>query len=405
MKVGGVAGLVSHTSGTTRLRAVAGPNFSGRTTLLRQAVGLANPTQDPEVASSYAYVGPEIYNYLSALATTVRDELLLHSGRDVGDLLEQLQAELLERNPFTLSGGEQALVAILAAVGLCPRVLAIDCALEQIDRNKRDSLLHWLRGALPDGSDVVVADNRLDECPAFDDVEHLGVREDNGSNGLGAHFHPIAAAIAERLPKPPPTELDLEEVAFHYTRSKPVLREVTARLLPGQTYWLAGANGAGKSTLAKILAGAIRPTAGRILCAGRFEEPWRRPGSLVAYHFQNPDLQLFETTVRNELAASAPRRGAQGYWELAAEVFGLQGVLDEHPLDLPFSVRKRVALAATVAMGRPWLVLDEPTLGQDPAASKAIGCTIGRLCNVVGCGIMKRVLPGVARSAMPGRTH
>ena len=36
-----------------------------------------------------------------------------------------------------------------------------------------------------------------------------------------------------------------------------------------------------------------------------------------------------------------------------------------HPAELPFVMRKRISLAATLAMDRPWYILDEPTLGQD----------------------------------------
>jgi energy-coupling factor transport system ATP-binding protein len=52
----------------------------------------------------------------------------------------------------------------------------------------------------------------------------------------------------------------------------------------------------------------------------------------------------------------------------ALELFGLQRVAQSNPLDLPFVFRKRVAIAAVVAMQRPWTVLDEPTIGQDPTS-------------------------------------
>jgi energy-coupling factor transport system ATP-binding protein len=54
------------------------------------------------------------------------------------------------------------------------------------------------------------------------------------------------------------------------------------------------------------------------------------------------------------------------------KTFGLSRVREEHPLDLPFVVRKRVALAAVLAAATPWVVLDEPTLGQDESSSIAI---------------------------------
>jgi energy-coupling factor transport system ATP-binding protein len=58
-----------------------------------------------------------------------------------------------------------------------------------------------------------------------------------------------------------------------------------------------------------------------------------------------------------------------------------------HPLDLPFALRKRLALAAAVACGCPWLVLDEPSLGQDAQNTSAIRNLIRGLAQA-GAGIL-----------------
>jgi len=46
-------------------------------------------------------------------------------------------------------------------------------------------------------------------------------------------------------------------------------------------------------------------------------------------------------------------------------MFGLKEFINEHPLDLPFTIRKRISIAATLAQDRPWYIFDEPTLGLD----------------------------------------
>lgn len=51
--------------------------------------------------------------------------------------------------------------------------------------------------------------------------------------------------------------------------------------------------------------------------------------------------------------------------ETFLEMFGLQNIRKEHPAEMPFTIRKRIALAATLALERSWYILDEPTLGQD----------------------------------------
>ncbi len=59
--------------------------------------------------------------------------------------------------------------------------------------------------------------------------------------------------------------------------------------------------------------------------------------------------------------------------------FGLTDMAHMHPLDLPFVLRKRVALAATLAMGCPWMILDKPTLGQDDETVLSLANIIERL--------------------------
>jgi len=173
----------------------------------------------------------------------------------------------------------------------------------------------------------------------------------------------------------------MQALSFAYRGYEDVLRNVSLRLEPGRAYILDGRNGSGKTTLAKLLCGVLRPRVGCILSSGSKVTPWEEPGSLVGYHFQNPDVQLFTSSVEEEVSVGSLAQGAAAVAqaqrvEATLHTFGLLGVLKEHPLDLPFALRKRVALAATIAVARPWLILDEPTLGQDRQSSEAIARVI-----------------------------
>ena len=123
------------------------------------------------------------------------------------------------------------------------------------------------------------------------------------------------------------------------------------------------------STYAKLLTGLLKPAKGSVTVDGKPVDVWQNPARLIAYHFQNPDLQLFGESVDEELSNCGAAREMQ---ETVIETFGLKEVLQLHPLDLPFVLRKRVALAATICMNRPWVILDEPTLGQDSEAATNI---------------------------------
>jgi energy-coupling factor transporter ATP-binding protein EcfA2 len=76
----------------------------------------------------------------------------------------------------------------------------------------------------------------------------------------------------------------------------------------------------------------------------------------------------------------------------------------KHPLDLPFTLRKRVAVAAAISSGTPWLVLDEPTLGQDRDNTAATARLIQALAEA-GTGLIlishsSRLTSGVAGMAL-----
>ncbi len=372
-----------------RLVAVTGSNFSGRSLALRRASGLDGGgaiDNGGQPARDAVYVPPEVYNAVSGLAPTVVGELCLHDvDPDTSSSMWQLAEEsgfgpLEERNPFELSGGEQAQLVIITAIGLGRRLLALDCCLEQVDANVRDGLISSLVQVNGHERQVFIADNRLSEYGRA----IVSVAPDTLTPFDEAPPRAPLGEVTEGVLSPIRTaegNLELSDVTFAYRRGAPILHKVSARLEAGVVYLLEGRNGSGKSTLAKILAGVLRANSGGIFSHGREVRPWRAPGHLVGYHFQNPDVQLFGRSVREELLASIPReptnlQSVHPQAEACARVFGLEGALATHPLDLPFVGRKRLALAATFAMGTPWLILDEPTLGQDDRTMKRLASIV-----------------------------
>jgi energy-coupling factor transporter ATP-binding protein EcfA2 len=373
--------------------AVTGPNFSGRSDLLREITGLGLGRASHAGRNGKVYVGPEVYNDLSGLAATVLQEIQIHADRQsktwMGGTIEALGLDRLsDKSPYELSGGEQALLAIFSAMVSDPSVAAIDGALEQVDRGKRRLLLELLESSLT--RLVVIADNRFSEYDdEFSAVVSIGKRAPQpGDLDIGE----VAPDLALFLPPVRPCRITLQQLRYHYSRKEgDVLHELSMELEPGRLYILEGRNGAGKSTLAKLLSGVLLPSAGVISVNGIETNLWEAPGKIVGYHFQNPDLQLFSTNVREELSAGLGRRLSieelDRRVELVSAMFGVQKLLTEHPLDLPFTLRKRVALAATIVMGRPWLILDEPTLSQDDSSSDALAQTIKHL-TTKGMGIV-----------------
>jgi energy-coupling factor transport system ATP-binding protein len=226
----------------------------------------------------------------------------------------------------------------------------------------------------------LIADNRLDELPEMSALEKM--------------LPPSTSAIEYPLDLRPVTEIrdnnqrfdgcsvQIVALTFSYERNVPILSNCSFFLEPGSVYLLKGKNGAGKSTLSRILAGLLKPFRPCFLVNGEATLFWQEPGSIFCYHYQNPDAQLFATSVSEELAMAPKEFKLANVKQLVgdvAECFGLSGILHEHPLDLPFVLRKRVALAACFTSGRPWIILDEPTLGQDDLTCRSLANTIKKL--------------------------
>lgn len=182
---------------------------------------------------------------------------------------------------------------------------------------------------------------------------------------------PVLPKIPSGRAIPGDVVASMRDVHFNYPNGVQALRGIDLDLRAGQIVALMGANGAGKTTLAKQLNGLLRPTDGSVLIGG--EEIAGRPAwqvsRQVGYVFQNPDHQLFNPTVADELAYGIRHWGPAGRIaervHQVAETFHLTSRLADNPLTLPLVLRKRLALASVVVTGPDVLVVDEPTAGAD----------------------------------------
>ncbi|HSF83326.1 MAG TPA: ABC transporter ATP-binding protein [Anaerolineales bacterium] len=181
-------------------------------------------------------------------------------------------------------------------------------------------------------------------------------------------------------------EVEVSSLSFTYPSGVPALDEISVQFQAGESIALIGQNGAGKTTLVKHLNGLLRPTSGLVKVGG-----WDTRGHSVAqmatrvgYVFQNPDDQLFQRTVWDEMMFGPRNLGwpaeiAASRVQAALEVVDLEKSKDKHPYDLTFSARKLLALASVLAMDTPVLIVDEPTTGQDYRGVQQIGKIIDEL--------------------------
>jgi energy-coupling factor transport system ATP-binding protein len=146
---------------------------------------------------------------------------------------------------------------------------------------------------------------------------------------------------------------------------------------------IVGQNGSGKTTLVKHFNRILSPTKGTVLVDGinTVERSTAQWAGRVGYVFQNPDDQLFLSTVKDELEFGPKRLGTEPgrikqLLEQIAELCGLEGRLLEHPFDLTATEKKFCTIGSMMMMESDAIIFDEPTCGQDINGTK-------RLCRIV----------------------
>jgi energy-coupling factor transporter ATP-binding protein EcfA2 len=320
-------------------------------------------------------------------------------------------ANLKERDPANLSGGQKQLLALAAVLSLEPGLLVLDEPTTDLDPSRVEELLATLdQLCLKEnftlillGEDLrlaqhcsrvilfsqgkVMADGHPDQIlRQVDTMRDLGLRpaalpalfHDLGvsilpltldeamlqARSLGWHiFKPERGSLSEGdQPLALGSEiLALKEVSFGYPGDPPVFAGVSLGFRQGELTAILGENGSGKTTLLKLLQGLLKPQSGEV---------WRAPDIRVGFVFQNPDYQLFAEEVWEEVALGLRLAGlaedeVRRRAENALSQVHLLDLAKEDPFSLTKGQRQRLAVAAVLALMPQVIILDEPTTGLD----------------------------------------
>jgi energy-coupling factor transport system ATP-binding protein len=166
--------------------------------------------------------------------------------------------------------------------------------------------------------------------------------------------------------------IDVQDLWYRYEDQDWALRGVNLAISPGEFVAIIGQNGAGKTTLVKHFNGILSPDKGRVLINGRdtHEIPFEEMATQVGYCYQNPDHQIFNLTVKEELAFGLKKRGLPED-ELERQIqqvlvtVDLAGQEKEYPFALSRGQRQKLAVGSILAINPPVIIIDEPTTGMD----------------------------------------
>ncbi len=178
---------------------------------------------------------------------------------------------------------------------------------------------------------------------------------------------------------------ELKDVYFSYLGKFPALGGIDIRINQGQKICIIGANGTGKSTFLQVLDGLIFADKGEVNFCGqplneknfndpKFSREFRRKAGFI---FQNPDVQLFCPTVKEDIVFGPLQLGfskdqIQKRLEKLVVTLRIKELLDRSPHQLSIGEKRKVAIASTLIIDPQILILDEPTAGLDPLTTRNI---------------------------------
>jgi energy-coupling factor transport system ATP-binding protein len=322
-------------------------------------------------------------------------------------------SHLMNREPLSLSGGEKQKLAIASVVAYKPEVLVLDEPTTDLDPESREFVLQILPDLKNWVETVILIDHETEQFQTADRVflfqngafhaegspQEILCRSDllesnslypldlvrvQESVGITPQLVSATAlaetlrdhelrtiAVPERMKAPPVAEAS--NLTFQYEgAATPALNGVSFELREGEFIGIFGHNGSGKSTLLRHFNGLQMPQQGQLKILDKDVKNWNRKE--LAHHvglvFQNPDHQIFNASVKEELEFGPRQFGfsdedVRQNAARASKAMDLDALLEKDPFQLSKGERQRVAVASVLSLNPKVLILDEPTTGLD----------------------------------------
>jgi energy-coupling factor transport system ATP-binding protein len=335
--------------------------------------------------SDIGYIPSNPYLVFSGMKSTLRGELelsyqfLAQATNDLINIASLFQIDnLLDRDVFTLSGGEAVRAATALIAVKRPRIWIFDQVFDWLHPNQREvykktiqeivgakTIIIETHSIIPKWSQnfsklLVFAKSYTKVLSQQDVLEETNLKEPDYSIFYNQK------KIDHKVNK----HLSIKNLCFSYKPTKNQtstnfsLKSINISAYSGERIALVGKNGAGKTTFLKAFALLLKPLAGHVLLdTVELSDKLYIRAKSVLYCFQNPDDQLFLPTAKEEILSTvkylAPERK-----KLDADLltrFELQALLNEDPITLGRSIKRMLTLATAFHVNSKVLLFDEPT--------------------------------------------
>ncbi|MBP3894112.1 MAG: ATP-binding cassette domain-containing protein [Atopobiaceae bacterium] len=396
-----------------------GANASGKSTIARMMCADLVPTTgcltvdgelttEPGCKGLVAFVGQDASSQMTSLRVDeevsfgprcqMLDDALVTSRVDEALRICGIES-LRERSVYELSGGQQQLLCLAGALALSPRYLILDESSAHLDAESRARMLDIVSSRCREGVGVLHITHDMAEVEGCARVCHVQsgriVWEGSPEQwrgrceaGLGLQARECATAGDLSFAAPDKLRsLRLVDAVASYGSNR-VIDGMNLEVSPGELVLLCGPSGSGKSTIAHVLAGVHALDRGRALLGETDVKP-----SNVGLSFQRAESQLFEPTIWDDVAfgprnLNLPEETVALRTEQALRATGVdESLWQRHSQTLSGGMRRRAALASTLALAPGAYVLDEPSAGLDAEGAAFLHGVVQRLCEL-GCPVL-----------------
>jgi energy-coupling factor transport system ATP-binding protein len=171
----------------------------------------------------------------------------------------------------------------------------------------------------------------------------------------------------------PGLSLELRNIHFCYNeQEEEVLKNISFRIPSGECAAIVGRNGSGKSTLAKCICGFLTPDSGAVFYNGQdlSSHSIMERAEKIGFVMQNPNQMISSTMIYDETAFGLRTRGISET-QIKSKVYDTLHICGLYPYRnwpvnaLSYGQRKRLTIASILVLSPSFLILDEPTAGQD----------------------------------------
>ena len=285
--------------------------------------------------------------------------------------------KLVNRNIFTMSGGEKQALAFASIYTVNPEIYVLDEPTANLDQKSIQILKTQLEKIKSLGKTIVIADHRLyyladiiDRAVYMDkgkivrifEREEFLALKDNERIKMGLRM--IKNAVTKHSNYVVSNKADLVISGLSYSIKKnPILKDISFSANEGDVIGILGNNGTGKTTLMRCLAGLIKENKGTVKLNGKCLNGKQRNKACYMI-MQDVNHQLFSESVWNECTLSLEEIKEEVILDILKK-FNLHIYKDNHPMALSGGQKQRLAIATGLLTDKKILIFDEPTSGLD----------------------------------------